>query len=62
MIFIETSLFTNLLPRYLNDDEYAALQWYLLERPIQVILFAAAVGSEKFAGHCLAKVRAMVFE
>lgn len=31
--FIETSLFTKLLPRYLNDDEYLALQWYLLEHP-----------------------------
>lgn len=33
MVFIETSLFTKLLPRYLNDDEYLALQWYLLEYP-----------------------------
>ena len=33
MIFIETSLFTKLLPRYLSDDEYLALQWHLLERP-----------------------------
>ena len=33
MVFIETSLFTKLLPRYLNDDEYRALQLYLLEHP-----------------------------
>ena len=33
MVFIETSLFTKLLPRYLDDDEYLALQWYLLEHP-----------------------------
>jgi mRNA-degrading endonuclease RelE of RelBE toxin-antitoxin system len=33
MVFIETSLFTRLLPHYLNDDEYLALQWYLLEHP-----------------------------
>jgi mRNA-degrading endonuclease RelE of RelBE toxin-antitoxin system len=33
MVFIETSLFTHLLPRYLDDDEYSALQWYLLMRP-----------------------------
>ena len=33
MIFIETSLFSKLLPRYLTDDEYTALQWYLLEHP-----------------------------
>ena len=33
MIFIETSLFTKLLPNYLLDDEYKVLQWYLLEHP-----------------------------
>lgn len=33
MVFIETSLFTRLLPRYLNDDEYLALQCYLFEPP-----------------------------
>jgi hypothetical protein len=33
MVFVETSLFTKLLPRYLNDDEYLALQWYLLAHP-----------------------------
>jgi hypothetical protein len=33
MIFIEASVFTRLLPNYLSDDEYRALQWYLLERP-----------------------------
>jgi hypothetical protein len=33
MVFIETSLFTRLLPRYLNDDEYLALQWYLFQHP-----------------------------
>ncbi len=33
MIFVETSLFTKLLPRYLNDEEYRCLQAYLLERP-----------------------------
>jgi len=33
MIFIETSLFTKLLPRHLSDDEYQALQWYLLKHP-----------------------------
>ena len=33
MIFIETSLFSKLLPTYLSDDEYAAFQWYLLANP-----------------------------
>jgi len=32
-IFIETSLFTKLLPRYLSDEEYRFLQWYLFEHP-----------------------------
>lgn len=31
--FIETSLFTRLLPRYLDDDEYAELQNHLNEHP-----------------------------
>jgi len=33
MVFIETSLFTKLLNKHLSDDEYQALQLYLLERP-----------------------------
>ena len=33
MIFTETTLFTKLLPKYLTDDEYRALQWYLLLYP-----------------------------
>lgn len=33
MIFIETSTFTKLLPSYLNDEEYRALQTYLLQKP-----------------------------
>lgn len=33
MIFIETTIFTKLLPKYLNDDEYRSLQWYLLVNP-----------------------------
>ena len=33
MKFIETSIFTKLLPNYLPDDEYRSLQWYLLEHP-----------------------------
>jgi len=33
MIFIETTVFTKLLPKYLTDDEYRAFQWYLLAYP-----------------------------
>ncbi len=33
MIFIETSGFLKLLPSYLTDDEYRALQWFLLAQP-----------------------------
>lgn len=32
-VFFETPLFTRLLPAYLDDDEYRALQWVLLQRP-----------------------------
>jgi len=33
MIFIETRLFTKLLPDYLSDDDYRGLQSYLLQKP-----------------------------
>ena len=33
MLFIETSKFSELVQQHLSDDEYAALQWMLLERP-----------------------------
>jgi hypothetical protein len=33
MIFIETSIFTKLLPNYLSDDDYRGLQSYLLQKP-----------------------------
>ena len=33
MVFIETSLFTRLLPSYLSDDDYSGLQSYLLQKP-----------------------------
>lgn len=33
MVFIETSLFSRLLPDYLSDDEYRALQGHLVESP-----------------------------
>ena len=33
MIFIETSIFTKVLPNYLSDDNYRGLQSYLLQKP-----------------------------
>lgn len=33
MIFIETSIFTKLIGKYLSDDEYADLQSFLLKYP-----------------------------
>lgn len=33
MVFIETSLFSKILPKYLTDDEYRRLQSYLLQKP-----------------------------
>ncbi|WP_297184811.1 hypothetical protein [uncultured Porticoccus sp.] len=33
MIFIETSAFTKLLPNYLSDEDYRALQTYLMQKP-----------------------------
>ena len=33
MVFVETTLFSKLLSRYLDDDGYRGLQNYLIERP-----------------------------
>ena len=33
ILFIEAPKFTELVQSHLNDEEYAALQWLLLERP-----------------------------
>lgn len=33
MIFIDTSIFTKVLPNYLSDDDYRGLQSYLLQKP-----------------------------
>lgn len=33
MKFIETTIFTKLMPKYLTDDEYRVLQWHLLLNP-----------------------------
>ncbi len=33
MVFIETSIFTKLMPKYLSDDEYRAFQSHLMTQP-----------------------------
>jgi len=33
MVFIETSIFTKLLPKYMQDEEYRLFQLYLMENP-----------------------------
>ncbi len=47
MIFIETTIFTKLLPKYLSDDEYRALQWYLLIYPDAGDLVRGSGGVQK---------------
>jgi len=47
MIFIETSLFTKLLPNYLSEDEYRSLQWYLLEHPEAGDIIRGSGGARK---------------
>ena len=33
MKFIETTIFTKLMPKYLTDDEYRVFQWHMLLNP-----------------------------
>ena len=47
MLFIETSKFSELVREYLSDDEYAALQWMLLERPDAGIIVPGSGGMRK---------------
>lgn len=47
MRFIETSLFTRLLPDHLPDDEYAEMQWYLLHHPESGALIPGSGGVRK---------------
>lgn len=52
MIFIETSSFTKHVSEYLSDDEFLALQVYLLERPDsgRVIRGTGGVRKVRWAG------------
>jgi len=47
MIFIETTTFTKLLPKYLTDDEYRVFQWYLLLNPAAGDLVRGSGGIRK---------------
>jgi mRNA-degrading endonuclease RelE of RelBE toxin-antitoxin system len=33
MLFIEASIFTRLISKYLSEEEYRAFQWYLMTYP-----------------------------
>lgn len=47
MIFIEASTFTKLLPKHLNDEEYRALQTYLMQKPDAGSLIKGSGGVRK---------------
>jgi len=47
LVFFETPLFTRLLPDYLNDESYRALQRTLLENPEQGIVMPGTGGFRK---------------
>ena len=60
MLFIEAPKFTELVKSHLNDEEYAALQWLLLERPDAGAMFLVAVELEKSDEAYKAKENAVV--
>lgn len=47
MLFIETSTFSKLLPKYLTDDEYRALQSLLMQRPDAGVVIKESGGVRK---------------
>ena len=47
MLFIEAPKFTELVKEHLSDDEYAALQWMLLERPDAGLVVPGSGGVRK---------------
>ena len=56
MLFIEAPpKFTELIQSHLNDEEYAALQWLLLERPDTGDIVPGSGGVRKYAGAYEAK-------
>jgi hypothetical protein len=63
MIFIETSVFTKLLSDYLSDEDYRALQTYLIQKPdVGDIVKGSPVVLGNFAGLPLEREKAVVFE
>ncbi len=47
MVFIETSIFTKLLPKYMRDEEYRLFQLYLMENPDKGNVIVASGGVRK---------------
>jgi hypothetical protein len=47
MIFIETSAFTRYLPDYLSDEDYQALQSYLMQKPDAGAIVRGSGGYQK---------------
>ena len=47
MVFIETTLFSKLLHRYLSDEEYHALQLHLMEHPYEGDIIVGSGGVRK---------------
>jgi len=60
LVFFETPLFTRLLPEYLNDDSYRALQRALLENPELGDVMPGTGGFRKSVGKIPGEVRASV--
>jgi hypothetical protein len=50
MLFVETSLFTAQLARYLSDDEYRELQAHLMAHPDTGALIRGSGGIRKVRG------------
>jgi hypothetical protein len=47
MVFIESPLFSRLLPDHLDDDEYAALEWALTIHPEAGVVIPGSGGVRK---------------
>lgn len=47
MVFIETSLFTNRVKKYLTDEEYRELQFHLMEYPESGAIIRGSGGVRK---------------
>jgi hypothetical protein len=47
MVFIETSIFTKLLSKYMKDDEYRLFQLYLMENPDKGKVISGSGGVRK---------------